>query len=62
MEYVALDGSIVTVAPYEHTVMVVGYDSVNAIILDGAKLYARPIETFLLSWAPLDNMAVVAGQ
>jgi uncharacterized protein YvpB len=62
MEYVALDGSTVIVAPYEHTVIIVGYDSVNAIILDGAKLYARPIESFLLSWAPLGNMAIVAGQ
>jgi uncharacterized protein YvpB len=59
MEYIPLDGTTVIVAPYEHTVMVVGYDPVNAIIRDGAKLYARPVESFMLSWAPLGNMAVV---
>ena len=47
-----------TVAPYEHTVILIGYDSKSVTILDGKKIYKRPIEVFLASWAPLENMAI----
>ena len=53
-----LDGQIVRVARYEHTVIVVGYDATTLTILDGKMVYRRPVETFLKAWAPLENMAI----
>jgi uncharacterized protein YvpB len=61
VEYIALDGTQVTVAPYEHTILVVGFSDQEVVIRDGARLYSRPITTFLGSWAVLGNMAITAG-
>lgn len=61
IEYTASDGAAVTVAPYEHTVIVVGYDDENAILLDGSRVYLREQKKFLISWAALGNMAITAG-
>ncbi|MEK7277257.1 MAG: C39 family peptidase [Chloroflexota bacterium] len=60
--YTAPDGSTAIVAPYEHTVLVTGYTSDRVLILDGAKIYYRPLEMFLGSWGVLGNMAIVAGR
>lgn len=60
--YTAPDGSTAVVAPYEHTVIVTGYAADRVLILDGNKIYFRPLETFLGSWGVLGNMAVVAGR
>jgi len=54
-----VDGKTITVARYEHTVIVIGYDEKNVTILDGKKVYKRPIETFKKSWAALENMAII---
>ncbi len=56
---VEVDGKSITVARYEHTVIVTGYDAKYITILDGKGVYKRPVETFLQSWAVLENMAVV---
>ncbi len=59
VEYLAADGTSVVVAPYEHTVMAIGYDAqANVLIRDGRKLYWRAQQTFLASWAALGNMAI----
>jgi len=57
-EYVVGDQTII-VARYEHTVIVIGYDEENVTILDGKKVYQRPIQTFLDSWSALENMAII---
>lgn len=62
IEYTSQDGATTIVAPYEHTVMLIGYDSENAIISDEGKVYPKPIDAFLKSWGVLENQAVIAGQ
>jgi uncharacterized protein YvpB len=54
-----IDGQQITVARYEHTVIVIGYDEKNLTFLDGKTVYARPVQTFLDSWSALENMAIV---
>lgn len=56
---IRLDGQMVRVARYEHTVIVIGYDATTVTILDGKTVYRRTLETFLKAWAPLENMAVI---
>lgn len=57
--YTAQDGQVVRVAPYEHTVLLIGYNATDVYILDGDTVYTKPIDAFLGSWAVLGNMAVV---
>lgn len=54
-----IDGEGTTVARYEHTVIVTGYDSQDVILLDGKDAYRRKTEIFLQSWGALENMAVL---
>lgn len=54
-----LNGEEITVARYEHTVIVTGYDKKYVTILDGKSVYQRPVERFLESWGALENMAVI---
>ena len=58
MYYHTRDGSMVTVAPFEHTVIVIGYTSSEVIIQDGAGIYRRSLGDFLRSWSALRNMAI----
>lgn len=57
--YTASNGHTTLVAPYEHTVIVIGYTSTTFTFLDGGKIYSRSINTFQGSWSPLGNRAVV---
>ncbi len=59
--YTAADGSTTLVAPYEHTVMVIGYTTDSVIILDGSSIYTRPSEQFKASWGALGNQVVMQG-
>lgn len=61
VEYVADDGQTVIVAPFEHTVIVVGYTDESVSVLDGSKLYSRSLDKFLESWSVLGYMAIVAA-
>ncbi|MBL8059019.1 MAG: LysM peptidoglycan-binding domain-containing protein [Anaerolineales bacterium] len=54
-------GNATTVAPFEHTVIVTGYDAETVTVLDGAGTYTRSLAQFLRSWGVLGNMAIVAG-
>jgi uncharacterized protein YvpB len=57
--YQALDGSEVTVAPYQHTALLVGYSEEYVTILDGSTVYYRNYAAFEKSFAVLNNMAVL---
>lgn len=57
--YTASNGHTTLVAPYEHTVIVIGYTSTTFTFLDGGKIYSRPISTLQSSWSPLGNMAII---
>lgn len=60
VEYQATDGSTVTVAHFEHTAIVIGYDEEGLTLLDNDLVYWRTYAAFLDSWAVLGNMAVIA--
>lgn len=57
--YQALDGTEVTVAPYQHTALLIGYGNDYLTILDGSTIYYRNYAAFEKSFAVLNNMAVL---
>jgi uncharacterized protein YvpB/subtilisin-like proprotein convertase family protein len=52
------DGAVSIVAPYEHTVIVVGYNANYVSILNGGDVSSVPLNSFLDAWATLGNMAI----
>jgi uncharacterized protein YvpB len=58
--FTAPDGHRTVVAPFEHTVIVVGYDRYSVIIEDEGRRYTRTLAQFLKSWQSLRNMAITA--
>jgi len=60
--YVAPNGQVVTVAQYEHTVILTGYDEEKVQIVDGRGRYKRDIDRFLDSWSVLGYMAIIANE
>ncbi len=62
VEYTASDGQTTTVAAYEHTVMLIGYDETSATFADNGMVYTRPLEQFFSSWGVLGNMAITAAE
>ncbi|MBQ6518194.1 MAG: C39 family peptidase [Anaerolineaceae bacterium] len=54
----ASNGRTTYVVPYQHTVVVIGYDENNVTVQDGALRYTRDWKTFLLSWGALGNRAI----
>lgn len=59
LDYTPADGQTTLVAPYEHTVIVIGYDADSITVLDGAWIYQRSIGQFMDSWQVLGNMALI---
>ena len=59
VSYTASNGNTTWVIPYEHTVIVYGYDDSSIWILDGGSKYTRSISIFKSSWSNLGNMAVI---
>jgi uncharacterized protein YvpB len=61
MAYTSSSGHLTTVAYYEHTVLVIGYDLQYVYVLDptGNLLYQRTWEQFIDSWRVLNYMAVI---
>jgi uncharacterized protein YvpB len=53
-------GSEILAARYEHTVILIGYDSKHAAVLDGSWKYSVSWQAFMASWDVLGDMAVVA--
>jgi uncharacterized protein YvpB len=62
--YDANDGSDVTVAAYEHTMILVGYDTYQVYLVDSGTGYTitATVGAFLRSWGVLENMAVTGGR
>ena len=56
--YTASDGDKTLVAPYEHTVIAIGYTPTTVTVLDGGQVYARSLSLFLRSWGVLGNLAI----
>lgn len=59
LSYTASGGAVITVAKFEHTVIVIGYTEDKVVILDGAKTYTKYKGEFLKSWGVLENQAVI---
>jgi len=59
LTYTTSNGLQVIVAPYEHTVILIGYTEESVTILDGAGVYSRPLSIFLKSWSALGNMGII---
>jgi len=55
----ASTGDTTIVAPWEHTVIVVGYSPTDVTILNGSQFRSIPLNQFLDSWSVLDFMAVL---
>jgi uncharacterized protein YvpB len=57
--YQSNDGFISTVARYEHTVILTGYNQDSVSYLNGGTIYQKSLKQFLESWSALGNMAVL---
>ncbi len=53
------EGTAVMVAPYEHVVILVGYDETTITYINNGFFYSVPTDVFLTSWGVLGNMAVI---
>jgi uncharacterized protein YvpB len=53
-------GDTTIVAPWEHTVILVGYTPTSVTVLNGSKLVDVSLNQFLDSWSVLQFMAVLA--
>jgi|GEM_PF-360224 len=59
VEYVDKAGNTVIVAPYEHVVILTGYNEESIRYMNNGKFFDAPTEVFLTSWGVLGNMAVI---
>ncbi len=59
VEFIDSQGHSVMVAPYEHVVILTGYDENTIRFMSNGNFYDVPNETFLRSWSVLGNMAIV---
>jgi uncharacterized protein YvpB len=62
-KYTASNGKTVTVAAFEHTMIVVGYNRSLVYVIDAYSglRQAYPVQAFLASWTMLGRMAVTGG-
>ncbi len=58
VSYTSESGKTTTVARYEHTVIVIGYDAYGVTVVDGNMVYWRAKADFLNSFSVLGNMAI----
>jgi uncharacterized protein YvpB len=59
VEYVDKAGNVAIVAPYEHVVILTGYNEESVRYMNNGKFFEAPTEVFLTSWGVLGNMAVI---
>jgi len=59
VEYVDQAGNTVIVAPYEHVVILTGYNAESIRYMNNGKFFDAPTEVFLTSWGVLGNMVVI---
>lgn len=57
--YTASDGETMIVAPYEHTVIVIGYTESEVTVVDGGMVYYTSLERFNNSWGILGYMGII---
>lgn len=59
--YQSADGQDILVAAFEHTMILIGYDSTTVHLVDAftGLTVSHPLDNFLESWSVLNNMAVV---
>ncbi len=62
VNYIDTEGRVSVVAPYEHVVIVTGYDSDSIRYMSNGKFYDTPTAVFERSWNVLGNMAVIYDQ
>lgn len=64
ISYTSANGSTTTVARFEHTMVLVGYDPIWVYMIDAfsGQLQTYTVEAFLRSWEVLENMVVLGGQ
>lgn len=55
-------GSTVTVAAYEHVIILTGYNDTKIRYMNNGKFYETPYDVFLNSWGVLGNMAIIVPQ
>lgn len=60
--YRAADGQQVTVAPFEHTVLVTGHTASTVRLINRGVVQVVPRWAFLRSWEVLGQMAVIWGE
>jgi LysM repeat protein/uncharacterized protein YvpB len=60
ISYTASDGHTTTVASFEHTMILIGYDASTVTVVDAYSGWTQtyPLDSFLTSWSTLDNMTV----
>lgn len=63
VRYKAKDGHTTTVARYEHTMILIGYDPSRVYVVDAfsGQFQSYPLKTFLASWKTLGRMAIIGG-
>lgn len=61
LPYTPANGKTTYVVPFQHTVVVIGYDASSVTVQDGGIRYQRDLNTFLASWAVLDNRGIIAA-
>ena len=57
-EYIDKGGNAVTVAAYEHVVILTGYNAETIRYMNNGKFYDIPIENFMNTFSVLGNMVV----
>jgi uncharacterized protein YvpB len=61
-QYKVSQDQYITVARFEHTVIVTGYEPKWVTIQDGKYEYKRTLKQFLDSWSVLGNMAIIVSE
>lgn len=57
--YIDKRGQAVLVAPYEHAVILTGYNTTTVRYMNNGRFFDIPAEVFLTSWGVLNNMGIV---
>jgi uncharacterized protein YvpB len=59
MEYTASNGNTTTVARFEHTWIIIGYNSAAVTVVDSSWTYNVDIETFMERWEALGKQVII---
>ncbi len=62
VNYTDSEGRVSVVAPYEHVVIVTGYNADSIRYMTNGRFFDTPTDVFMTSWGVLGNMAVIYGE